>query len=405
MRRRAHGRDSTVASMSSEHDRILAEAVAPFARGDRASGARPGAEVHRRAHPPRPRRGRPLDGHGHAARLLDQADARRAVVFPLHDPERVPAYRVPNDRVLGWAARPTGGSSPSAGSIPPMIRCREADRCLERGARGIKLHPRAQSFAFADGVADGIFALAEQARVPILIHAGRGMPPIADGLAELALRHPEVVLILAHAGIADQGILASRLAGHPGVLYDTSCFSALDVVALFARVPRRAGRVRLGSALRPSAHRALPRAARCRGGRARRRGAGARARRHRRAPAGRRRAPPATAPACEDAFELSGRLARFYSYGMIAFGSVIADRREPDAALEALDLMAAVTRDPDPGRRPRRSSASVPPWWRPRSSRGCRTGPPRARPAAHVHVPRRHRARGRAPEVRRCPRR
>ena len=84
---------------------------------------------------------------------------------------------------------------------------------------------------------DAIFTLAEEARVPILIHAGRGMPPIADGLADLALRHPEVVLILAHGAICDQGILTTRLADHPGVLYDTSCFFPLDVIELLARVP------------------------------------------------------------------------------------------------------------------------------------------------------------------------
>ena len=27
----------------------------------------------------------------------------RACVFPLHDPERRPGYRLPNDRVLAWA--------------------------------------------------------------------------------------------------------------------------------------------------------------------------------------------------------------------------------------------------------------------------------------------------------------
>ena len=73
--------------------------------------------------------------------------------------------------------------------------------------------------------------------MPILIHAGRGLPPLADGLVDLALRHPGAVLILAHGAICDQGILTSRLAEHPGVLYDISCFFPLDVIELFARVP------------------------------------------------------------------------------------------------------------------------------------------------------------------------
>jgi hypothetical protein len=84
---------------------------------------------------------------------------------------------------------------------------------------------------------DGVFGLAEQARVPVLIHAGRGLPPLADGLVELALRHPGAVLILAHGAICDQGILTSRLADHPGVLYDISCFFPIDVIELFARAP------------------------------------------------------------------------------------------------------------------------------------------------------------------------
>ena len=112
----------------------------------------------------------------------------------------------------------------------------EAQRCLALGARGIKLHPRAQSFGFGNAAAVAIFEVARDAGVPILIHAGRGMPPM-DALADLALRYPEVGLVLAHAAIADQGMFAARLAGHPRVVYDTSCFSALDVIELFARVP------------------------------------------------------------------------------------------------------------------------------------------------------------------------
>src|SRR3954449_3335533 len=71
------------------------------------------------------------------------------------------------------------------------------------------------------------------------------MPPIAEGLARAALAQPELVLILAHAGIADQGVFATMLADHPGVLYDTACFSPLDLLSLLGRVP--AERVIFGS--------------------------------------------------------------------------------------------------------------------------------------------------------------
>ena len=61
-------------------------------------------------------------------------------------------------------------------------------------------------------------------QVPILIHAGRGMAPM-DALADIALRYHEVPLVLAHAGIAGQGMFASRLKDHPSVVYDTSTLS------------------------------------------------------------------------------------------------------------------------------------------------------------------------------------
>jgi hypothetical protein len=171
---------------------------------------------------------------------LDAAGARRACVFPLHDPDRHPAYRVPNDRVLEWAAQADGRLVPFCRLDPAETPIEEGERALAAGARGIKLHPRAQAFGF-DGEAmdalDGIFALAERESVPILIHTGRGLPPIADALADIALRHPGAVLILAHAAIADQALLTERLADHPGVLYDTSTWAAFDVLELYARVP------------------------------------------------------------------------------------------------------------------------------------------------------------------------
>jgi predicted TIM-barrel fold metal-dependent hydrolase len=168
---------------------------------------------------------------------LDAARARRACVFPLHDPERIPAYSVPNDRVLEWSSESDGRLVPFCRLDPAEGALAECERALGLGARGIKLHPRAQDFVFDGGDMDEVFALAESARVPILIHAGRGLPPLADGLAELALRHPGATLILAHGAICDQGILTTRLAGHPAVLYDISCFYPIDVIELFARVP------------------------------------------------------------------------------------------------------------------------------------------------------------------------
>jgi hypothetical protein len=73
--------------------------------------------------------------------------------------------------------------------------------------------------------------------VPILIHAGRGLPPIAEGLAKLIERYPEATLILAHAGIADLAHLAQTMAGRRGVLFDTSTWSPVDLLDFYRRIP------------------------------------------------------------------------------------------------------------------------------------------------------------------------
>ena len=73
--------------------------------------------------------------------------------------------------------------------------------------------------------------------MPILIHGGRGLPPIADGLRALVDRYPEATLIIAHAGIADLADLAARLAGRKGVLFDTSTWSPIDLLDFYRQVP------------------------------------------------------------------------------------------------------------------------------------------------------------------------
>ena len=69
--------------------------------------------------------------------------------------------------------------------------------------------------------------------MPILIHGGRGLPPIADHLARLVDGYPDAQLIIAHAGIADLAGLAGRFAGHAGVFFDTSVWSSVDLLSFF----------------------------------------------------------------------------------------------------------------------------------------------------------------------------
>jgi predicted TIM-barrel fold metal-dependent hydrolase len=185
--------------------------------------------------------GNDIDGMaGHLEELiaiLDRYGVSRANVFCLDEPDRVPAFRVPNDRTLAFAAEANGRLIPFVRLDLTDSPIEEAKRCLDLGAQGIKLHPRAQKFQLNDERLAPVFAIASERRVPILIHGGRGLPPIADHLARLHDEYPDATLIIAHAGIADLSGLAGHFAGKAGVFFDTSVWSPIDLLGFFHLVP------------------------------------------------------------------------------------------------------------------------------------------------------------------------
>lgn len=169
--------------------------------------------------------------------IFDAHGISRCFFFCMDEPDRAPAFRAANDRTLAHAAR-------SEGRYVPFCRLdlndgpiEEAERALDLGAKGIKLHPRAQKFAVGHDALSDVFALAEERSVPVLIHAGRGMPPIADELGDLVERHPGTRLILAHCGIADMGRLAERVGVAPSVFWDTSAWNPYDLLDFYRLVP------------------------------------------------------------------------------------------------------------------------------------------------------------------------
>jgi predicted TIM-barrel fold metal-dependent hydrolase len=184
--------------------------------------------------------GRDIDGfvapYDELMSLLARYGVGHAFAFCMDEPDREPAFRAANDRTLAAAER-------SSGVLIPFVRLdlaqepiEEATRCLDLGARGIKLHPRAQGFLLNDERLAPVFALAAERRVPILIHGGRGLPPIADHLHRLVDAYPDAQLIIAHGGIADLAGLSEAFGGHEGVFFDTSVWSPIDLLDMFQRV-------------------------------------------------------------------------------------------------------------------------------------------------------------------------
>jgi predicted TIM-barrel fold metal-dependent hydrolase len=169
--------------------------------------------------------------------MMDEYGVGRAFMFCLDEPDRHPGFRAPNDRTLAYARE-------SNGRLIPFVRLdlnedpiAEAKRCIDAGARGIKLHPRAQKISLQDERLTPVFQLACERNVPILIHGGRGLPPIAAHLHAIVERCAGVQLIIAHAGIADMANLTAAFAGTPGVFFDTSTWSPIDLLDFYRQMP------------------------------------------------------------------------------------------------------------------------------------------------------------------------
>ncbi|HLM08410.1 MAG TPA: amidohydrolase family protein [Thermoleophilaceae bacterium] len=164
---------------------------------------------------------------------LEQIGAR-AFVFPMHEPN---GYSAANEMVIEEAEGSDGRLFPFARLDPHGDPLSELERALERGARGIKLHPRAEQFTLDHPALAPVFALADERRLPVMVHAGRGIPALGRHSLELTGRHPGMRLILAHAGISDLAWIWREAPDHPNLFFDTSWWSPSDVHALFALVP------------------------------------------------------------------------------------------------------------------------------------------------------------------------
>ena len=165
---------------------------------------------------------------------LDVAGQHHALVFTTMEPDGYPAA---NDRVIAEAAASGGRLRALARLDPHDDPVAEARRCLEAGAVGLKLHPRAERFSMHNPQVDAIVALADEHRLPIVIHAGRGIPALGRDTVNLAHRYPGARLILAHAGISDLAWIWRDARELPNLFFDTAWWNVADLLALFAEVP------------------------------------------------------------------------------------------------------------------------------------------------------------------------
>lgn len=132
-----------------------------------------------------------LDAAGHAgAVIMSSADGG--------------GYGEANRRVLAEAAA-------SAGRLIPFLRIDPhledvvavVESGLDAGHRGVKLHPRSESFALTKRSVADVCRVAAERGAPVLVHAGRGIPPFGQAALDLVESMDGLRLILeVHPGNA-----------------------------------------------------------------------------------------------------------------------------------------------------------------------------------------------------------
>jgi predicted TIM-barrel fold metal-dependent hydrolase len=159
----------------------------------------------------------------------------KALVFPMHEPD---GYTEANDFVMRVVAE-SGGTLRSLCRVQPKDPgcVDEARRCLEAGASGIKLHPRAEQFTLSEPSVRELVAVAHEHKAAVLIHAGRGIPALGEDTVRLSGEFPEARMILAHCAISDLSWLWRELPDHPNLYIDTAWWAPADVLAMFALCP------------------------------------------------------------------------------------------------------------------------------------------------------------------------
>jgi uncharacterized protein len=153
----------------------------------------------------------------------------------MHEPD---GYAAANDAVLEAVAASDGRLTALCRVQPRTADALgEARRCMDLGAAGIKLHPRAEGFGMDEPVVRDLMALAHERKAVVLMHAGRGIPALGANTVRYSEEFPDARLVLAHCAISDLAWLVRALPAHPNVYIDTSWWHPADILTVFCLAP------------------------------------------------------------------------------------------------------------------------------------------------------------------------
>ena len=106
--------------------------------------------------------------------------------------------------------------------------CRLLDEYVDKGARGIKLHPMAQVFEPDDSAMESLYKYCNELRLPIVFHCGRVANARLNGYADIDRilpvlgKHPDIPFILTHMADGNINDVIDTAQKYPNVIFDTS---------------------------------------------------------------------------------------------------------------------------------------------------------------------------------------
>ena len=123
----------------------------------------------------------------------------------------------------GLAVDVIAGAAVHPGDDDPVGVVRRAVE--DDGARVLKLHCSVGSFDPTDPALESVWEYVERIRLPVVLHAGtavHGLTSLEDlgPVEEVARRHPEARVVIAHCGHDQEDVALGILAAHPHVHAD-----------------------------------------------------------------------------------------------------------------------------------------------------------------------------------------
>ncbi|MGH3467677.1 MAG: amidohydrolase family protein [Thermocrispum sp.] len=144
---------------------------------------------------------------------------------PLVYPHKPGMARWLNEWVREFAAREPD-AVPTATLYPEPGVTAYIEEALRAGARCVKVHVQVGGFDPRAASLDAAWGLLADAGVPVVVHCGhgplRGKFTGLDVFAEVLSRHPQLVAVLAHAGMPDYTAAVDLLHRFPSTYLDTT---------------------------------------------------------------------------------------------------------------------------------------------------------------------------------------